>query len=268
MVNFNMRVLITGGSRGIGAAIAARYAAIYAQKATIAVLGRSLTEASHPKTPGTLLKTVEQIEAFGAKGIPFRVDMRDNASLSAVVEEALVAMDGLDILINNASALHLSRTPTIKQLDLLNSVNTKSTLVAIDRCKPSLETSRGAIVTLSPPLHLGNLDWISKHPAYTISKYSMTLATLGAASDRVRANTLWPRHTVATCATKRLEKEGYKNVHAHGRPVGDVARAVCELSVSHWNAQTLYDDDVLDLPSTNAPLDMFARVSTKHLRCD
>ena len=175
-------------------------------------------------------------------------------------------MKGLDILINNASVLYLSKSVNIKQLELMNNINTKSTLLGIETCKSALEASSGSIVTLSPPIHLANLDWISKYPAYTISKYSMTLATLGAASNKVRANCLWPRHTVSTSATKRLEREGHENVYTRGRSVVDVARAICELSTSQRNAQTVYDDDIVQLPATNAPLDMFAHENTKFMR--
>ena len=229
-------------------------------------MGRSLSKPSHPKTTGTLYDTVEKIQSFGASGIPLKVDMHDCDAVVKTFQKALYLMNGVDILINNASVLILSSNPTNKQLELLSNVNTKATMIGIDACKSDLRTSNGSIVTVSPPLHWANLEWISRHPAYTISKYSMTLATLGAASDSIRANCLWPRHTVSTSATKRLEDEGYDNVYSMGRQVEDVARAICELSTSNLNAQVVYDDEIVALPSTQAPLDVFARPCTKQLR--
>ena len=262
-----MRILITGGSRGIGAAIAAKYASIFTHKAVITVLGRSMNKPSHTKTPGTLLETVERVESFGAKGVAVKVDMQNYESVSSSLKTAIDGMGGLDILVNNASALYASQTLSKKQMDLLHNVNARATLLAIELCKPALQKSRrGSIVTISPPLRLGRLDWITRHPAYTISKYSMTLATLGAASETVHANCLWPRHTVATSATKRLEEQGFEGAYTRGRSVTDVARAVCELSLLNLNAQTVYDDEVVDLATTEAPLDMFARECTKRLR--
>ena len=121
---------------------------------------------------------------------------------------------------------------------------------------------------MSPPIRTGRLDWISPHPAYTISKYSMTLATLSAASFRIRANCLWPRHTVATHATRRLEDSlRMDGVYSRGRPPEDVAEAVYALATSEsMTGRALYDDEVLqDMPSTSAPLNLFSTEDARSL---
>ena len=173
-------------------------------------------------------------------------------------------MGGLDILINNASVLYLN--PTIKQMNLLYTVNTQASILTMKTVQQALTESKGSIVTLSPPINLAKLDWISCHPEYTISKYSMTLATLGNANNTVRANCIWPRYTIAKSATKTLEKIDYNRAFSEGRSVKDFASAVVALSLSNKNAETLYDDEILDLSQTQAPLQKFAYVCEKYLK--
>lgn len=254
-----MRVLVTGASRGIGAAVARAFAQKHGADATIAVLGRSLSEPSHGALSGTLLETMRAVESFGAGAIPLQANLRCAEETVDAVRSALRSLGGLDVLVNNASALDLQGR-TIRQMDLVHQVNARATLLMNTECRGALEESSGSVVTMSPPIRLGRLEWISPHPAYTVSKYSMTLSTLAFASERVRANCLWPRYTVATSATRRLERLGAPGApHAEGRPAEDVALAVYALATSTaWNAQTLFDDDVIQLPPTRAPLDLFA----------
>jgi citronellol/citronellal dehydrogenase len=254
-----MRVLVTGGSRGIGAATARLFAARGATQ--VALLGRSFSEPAHAALDGTLLQTARDVEACGAAALPFEVDFRDAKALQRVLGNALRSMGGLDVLVNNASALTLDAAPSPKQMDLLHQVNVRGTTLCLQTCREALaESAVGAAVTLSPPIRLGRLDWLRRHAPYTISKYGMTLATLAAAGGGVRANALWPRHTVATAATRALEAAGHPDVWSRGRDPGDVALAIHTLAVerTEWNARTLLDDEVCELPPPRgAPLDVF-----------
>lgn len=260
-----MRVIITGASRGIGAAIAREFARRHGSGLTVALLGRSMSKPTHPSLEGTLLDTTRQVEASGAAALPMEVDLRDGQALRDALSKLVHAFDGLDVLVNNASVLVADPHPTVKEMDLLHAVNVRATLIGLQECADALAASRGSVVTVSPPIRAGRLDWISAHPAYTLSKYGMTLATLGAASDRVRANCLWPRRTVATAATRRLEEAGLlPDAFSRGRDPAVVARAVHALAVetSH-NAECLFDEDLVDVPADGAPLDAF--VDEQHI---
>ena len=259
-----MKILITGASRGIGAAIAKTFAQKYSENAQIALLGRSLKEPSHPDTPGTLMDTVNMVNIYGSRPLPIGVDIQYPKDVVDSVNKVIDKMGGLDILINNASVLYLN--PTIKQMNLLYNVNTQASLLTMKTAHEALTESNGSIVTVSPPINLAKLDWISSHPEYTISKYSMTLATLGNATNNIHANCIWPRYTIATSATKRLETMGYDGAFSNGRSTKDFAWAVTELAVSNKNAETLYDDEIIDLPKTQAPLDIFSNHCIKHLK--
>ena len=258
-----MRVLVTGASRGLGAAIARAFARHHGAEARIALLGRSLAIPSHPELAGTLERTAREVRAAGATAVPVQVDLRHGEGLVRALCETVEQLGGLDVLVNNASALHARPHATVRQMDLVHQVNARATMLCNEVCAPHLEEARGAIVTLSPAIRLGRLEWISAHAPYTLSKYGMTLATLGRASDRVRANCLWPRRLVATAATRRLEREGLvEGAYTRGRDPDAVAEAVHRLATSHrWNAACLLDEDVLDEaelpPAPGAPLDLF-----------
>ena len=254
-----MRVLITGASRGIGAAVARAFAEHHGSNLRVALLARSKSKPSHPLLDGTLLETTRDVEARGGAAIPLEVDMRDGPALCQTVASALHSMGGLDVLVNNASVLAVERDASAKTMDLLHAVNARGTMLCLQECRAALEDSRGSVVTLSPPVRAGRLEWISAHPAYTLSKYAMTLATLGAASDRVRANCLWPKRTVATAATRRLEDAGaLPGAHSKGRDPRVVAEAVHHLATrSTCNAESLFDEDVVEMDRDDAPLDAF-----------
>ena len=256
-----MRVLVTGASRGIGAAIARRFA--FGKNASVAVLGRSLDAPSHPPLHGTLRETADAIELCGGKAFPYQVDMRDGEAVTETVASAIRDMGGLDVLINNASVLAVGPSAdTPKSMQLLSAVNTHATMLCLNTARPALEESAGNIVTLSPPIRLARLDWIQKHGvSYTLSKYSMTLATLASATRNVYANCVWPKYCVATAATYRLEREGVmRGAHSNGRPAEDTAEAVYRVAVTRrWNASALLDEDVYDMPPAHplAPLDAY-----------
>ena len=173
------------------------------------------------------------VNTYGARPLPIGVDIKYPKDLVDSVNKVIDKMGGLDILINNASVLYLN--PTIKQMNLLYNVNTQASLLTMKTANEALTENKGSIVTLSPPINLAKLEWISSHPEYTISKYSMTLATLGNASNNIRANCIWPRYTIATSATKRLEIMGYKGAFSDGRSSKYFAWAVAELAVSNKN---------------------------------
>ena len=152
------------------------------------------------------MDTVRDVESLGGCSIPIEVDLRCGDEVVACAETAIHAMGGLDVLVNNASVLDLKRDLSPKRMDLVHAVNARATLLMNQTCRDALDKAEGSIVTMSPSVRLATLQWIADHPSYTISKYSMTMSTLAFASSRVRANCLWPRYTVATSATRRIEE--------------------------------------------------------------
>lgn len=250
-----MRVLITGASRGIGAAVARQFAKLQ-PGCHLALLGRSLDASS--RSHGSLLGVAERCEDLGASATAFPVDHRSGEDTRDAIKTAIFHLGGIDVLVNNASCMWTSPVASPDKMDDLWSVNTKTTLVAIQEAEAPLRTSKGSIVTMSPPLRMCNTEWIRQHPAFTVSKYGMSIATLAAASSGVRANCLWPRHFVATEATRALEHT-IPGAYTDGRPPEDVALAVYVLAMNERvNCRTLMDDEVIPMPPTAAPLSMFA----------
>lgn len=249
-----MRVLVTGASRGIGAAVARRFAR---EGAHVALLARSQTAPSHTQLEGTLVDVARDIEVLGGHALPLFADLRDASETSAAVRSALSALGGrLDVLVNNASVLDLSEKPSEHRASLCMDVNARGTLSVSLACREALCTAGGAVVTLSPPVRLDRPEWLAGHTHYTVSKYAMTLTTLGMAGEGIRANCVWPRHTVATAATRRLESQ-VPGAYTRGRSPDDVAEAVYVLATSTRSGEALLDDEVLPLPPSAAPLDLF-----------
>lgn len=201
----NKTILITGASRGIGKAIALRLAK---DGANIIVAAKSTEE--NPKLGGTIYSAAEEIEAAGGKALPLQCDIRDEAQVQAVVEKGVATFGGIDILINNASAISLTPTEATepKRFDLMFDVNVRGTFFTSKACIPYLKKGDNPhILTLSPPVNL-DMKWFANHLAYTLSKYNMTMITLGLAAELkkygIAANALWPQTTIATAAVQNL----------------------------------------------------------------
>lgn len=252
-----MKVIITGASRGIGASVANFFTS--KTNCHIALLARSFDVPSHSNLNGSLLDVAKQIEKKGSRAYPIKCNMNDTNELDNTIDVILKEMKGVDILINNASILMLKKNPSLKERSIVHNVNALSTMVCIDKCLPFIEKSKGSILTISPPIDLKNISWIENTPSYTISKYSMTLATLGA-SNKVRANTLWPKRTIATSATKLLEDKGFsKNAFTDGRDPYEFAEAVYKVVTEDYNGNMLLDEDVIDMKPSEAPLDLYVK---------
>lgn len=194
-------VFITGASRGIGRSIALRAAA---DGANVVIAAK--TAEPHPKLEGTIFTVAAEVEQAGGKALPIQLDIRDEAAVEAAVKKTAETFGSIDILVNNASAISLTDTlgTPAKRFDLMHQINTRGTYVCAQACIPFLKRSANPhILTLSPPLNL-KPKWFKPHLAYTLSKYGMSLCTLGLAaefaSDGIAVNSLWPRTTIATAA--------------------------------------------------------------------
>jgi citronellol/citronellal dehydrogenase len=201
----NKTVLITGASRGIGKAIALRLAK---EGANIVVAAKSIEENS--RLGGTIFSAAKEIEDAGGQALPLQCDIRFEEQVNAVVQRAVEKFGGIDILVNNASAISLTSTEhtEAKRFDLMHSINVRGTFLVTKACIPHLRRSSNAhILTLSPPLNL-HPKWFANHVAYTITKYNMSMMTIGWATefkkDEIAANAIWPRTTIATAAVKNL----------------------------------------------------------------
>jgi citronellol/citronellal dehydrogenase len=202
----NKTVLISGGSRGIGKAIALRLARA---GANISIVGK--TAEPHPKLEGTIYTAAEQIEAAGGgQCLALQGDVRFEESINDVVAKTVERFGGIDILINNASAISLTSTEETeaKRFDLMHGINVRGTFLMSKACIPHLKKAVNPhILNLSPPLNL-DPKWFGKHVAYTISKYGMSMLILGLSEElrpsRIAANALWPKTTIATAAVQNL----------------------------------------------------------------
>jgi citronellol/citronellal dehydrogenase len=198
-------LFITGGSRGIGLAIALRAAA---DGANVALAAK--TAEPNPKLPGTIFTAAEEVEAAGGQALPLQCDVRDEEQVRAAVSRTVETFGGLDVLVNNASAIFLAGTldTPIKRFDLMHSVNARGTFLCSQAAIPHLRKSANPhILNLSPPLSL-DPKWFAPHCAYTMAKYGMSLCVLGMAeefkADGIAVNALWPRTAIATAALAML----------------------------------------------------------------
>ncbi len=201
----NKTVIITGATRGIGKAIALKLAE---QGANIVIASKSVTE--DPRLGGTIYSAAEEVEKAGGKALAVQCDIRFEEQIANVVNQTVEKFGGIDIMINNASAISLTPTDqtSAKRFDLMHSINVRGTFLMTQACLPFLKKSSNAhILTLSPPLNM-DPKWFGGHVGYTLTKYSMSMMTIGWAAEfkgvKIAANSLWPRTTIATAAVQNL----------------------------------------------------------------
>lgn len=240
-------ILMSGGSRGIGLAIAERAAR---DGAAVAILAK--TDTPHPRLEGTIHTAAAAIEAAGGRALPILGDVRDEESVAAAVEQTVETFGGIDVVVNNASAIDLSPTSelTMKKYDLMQDINCRGSFLLAKTALPYLERSASAhVLTLSPPI---NLDprWAGGQLGYTIAKYGMSLVTLGLAEEwrgrGIAANSLWPRTAIATAAVQNLL--GGDETMARSRSpqiMADAAHAVLTRDPQACSGRFLIDDEVL-----------------------
>lgn len=241
-------ILMSGGSRGIGLAIALRAAA---DGANIAMLAK--TDTPHPKLEGTIHTAAQQIRDAGGTALPIVGDVRDDDDITEAVMKTQGEFGGIDIVINNASVIDLSTSLDLgaKKYDLMQDVNVRGTFMLSRAAIPQLrEAANPHILSLSPPLN-PTPKWLGAHTGYTLAKFGMTMATLGIAAefaaDGIAANTLWPRTTIATAAVQNL-LGGDKVMAASRTPeiYADAAYAVLTKTAATYSGQSLIVEDVLE----------------------
>ncbi len=198
-------LFISGASRGIGKAIALRAAK---DGANIVIAAK--TAEPHPQLPGTIYTAAEEIEAAGGKALPCVVDIRNEKLVQQAIDKAVETFGGIDILINNASAISLTGTlyTSMKRFDLMHQINTRGTFMCSKLCIPHLKKSDNPhILNISPPLNM-DMKWFAPHVAYTMAKYGMTMCAMAMADEfkkeGIASNALWPRTAIATAAVKNL----------------------------------------------------------------
>ena len=238
-------VFITGASRGIGRAIALRCAH---DGANVAIAAK--TAEPHPRLQGTIHSVASEVEAAGGRALPLQLDIRDETAVEEAVRQTAEKFGGIDVLVNNASAISLTGTLStpIKRYDLMQTVNTRGTYLCSQACLPYLVRAENAhILTLSPPLNL-DPKWFAPHVAYTIAKYGMSLCTLGMAREfaaqGVAVNSLWPRTTIATAAVEVFFPE---SIQASRKPqiMADAAHAILTSDSRSTTGNFFIDEDVL-----------------------
>jgi citronellol/citronellal dehydrogenase len=239
-------LLITGASRGIGLAIGLRAAR---DGANVAILAK--TTEPHPRLPGTIYSAAEEIEGSGGHALPIAVDIRDEGQVAAAVTKTVERFGGIDILVNNASAISLTGTldTPMRRYDLMHQINARGTFACSQACLPHLmRADNPHILNLSPPLHL-EPRWFGPHVAYSMAKYGMSLCVLGMAEEfrgRVAVNALWPRTAIATAAVRNL-LGGDEAIRGCRKPeiVADAAHAILTRSAKDFSGHFLIDEDVL-----------------------
>lgn len=240
-------LIISGGSRGIGEAVAIRAAR---DGANIALLAK--TAEPHPKLPGTIYTAAAAIEEAGGRALPIVGDVRDDESVAGAVAQTVERFGGIDIVVNNASAIDLTATDDIpmKKYDLMQDINARGTFALSKAAIEHLRKSENPhILTFSPPVDLAP-EWFDQvGAAYTVSKFGMTILTLGfareLAADGIAANTLWPRTSIATAAVRNLLSEEMLRGARSADIMSDAAYAVLTKPAAEFTGRCLIDDDVL-----------------------
>ncbi|MEE7459524.1 short chain dehydrogenase [Methylorubrum populi] len=240
-------LFITGASRGIGLAIGLRAAR---DGANVAIAAK--TETPHPKLEGTIFTAAEAIERAGGRALPLVVDVRDEEAVKDALDRTAKQFGGIDIVVNNASAISLTNTPQteMKRFDLMHGINARGTYMVSKHAIPHLERAKNPhILMLSPPLDMAE-RWFSPHLAYTMAKFGMSLCVLGLAGELrgrgIAVNALWPRTTIATAAVKNL-LGGEALMQASRTPeiMADAAHAVFLKDATSFSGRFLIDDTFL-----------------------
>ncbi len=240
-------LFVTGASRGIGLAIALRAAR---DGANVAIAAKTVDP--HPKLPGTIYTAAKEIEDAGGKALPLIVDVRDEASVLEAVEKTVRTFGGIDICVNNASAIQLTGTlaTDMKRYDLMHQINTRGTFLTSKACIPHLKAAANPhVLMLSPPLDMSP-RWFAPHVAYTMAKFGMSLCVLGMAeefkADGVAFNALWPRTGIATAAIK-FALGGDEGMRQCRTPqiMADAAYAVFNKPSREFSGHFLIDDTFL-----------------------
>lgn len=240
-------VFITGASRGIGKAIGLKLAS---EGANIIVAAK--TAEPHPKLPGTIYTAAEEMEAAGGQALAVVVDIREEALIQDAVDQAVAKFGGIDILINNASAINLSGTAelSMKRYDLMHAVNTRGTFLTTKLCLPHLKKGNNPhVLNLSPPLNL-DPKWFGNHVAYTMAKYGMSMCVLGHAEEfkplGIAVNALWPRTTIDTAAVRNLlGGEALARQSRTPAILADAAYHILSKPSADCTGNFFLDDDVL-----------------------
>jgi citronellol/citronellal dehydrogenase len=240
-------LFITGASRGIGLAIALRAAR---DGANIAIAAK--TAEPHPKLEGTIFTAAKEIEAAGGKALPIACDIRFEDQVQAAVDQTASAFGGIDICVNNASAISLtpSTATDIKRYDLMHGINARGTFLVSKTCIPYLKKGANPhILMLSPPLDV-NVKWFAPHVAYSMAKFNMSIIALGLSGelkgDGIAVNTLWPRTTIATAAVKNL-LGGDALIRMSRTPaiMGDAAHVILTQDSTAFTGRFCIDDTLL-----------------------
>ena len=239
-------LFISGGSRGIGLAIALRAAR---DGANVAIAAK--TAEPHPKLPGTIFTAVEDINKAGGKGLAVQCDIREEQQVANAVAQTVEAFGGIDILVNNASAISLTGTlqTDMKRYDLMNNINARGTYLCGRLCIPHLKKADNPhILTLSPPLDMRS-KWFAPHVAYSTAKYGMSLCTLGWAEefrkDGIAANSLWPRTLIWTAAVRMIGGDPAQKQSRKPEIMADAAHAILTKNSREFTGNFCIDDIVL-----------------------
>lgn len=243
----NKTLFITGASRGIGLAMALRAAR---DGANIVVAAK--TTEPHPTLPGTIYTAAEEIEEAGGKALAIKVDIRDEEAVEAAVKQAVDTFGGIDVLINNASAIQLTGTlqTPMKRFDLMHGVNMRGTFMTSQKCLPHLlKSSNPHILNISPPLNMYE-HWFENHVAYTMAKYGMSMCVLGMAgefrSKGVGVNALWPKTAIATAAISNVVgSDEMMNKCRKPEIMADAAYAILTRDASQCTGNFFIDEELL-----------------------
>lgn len=268
LMNFEGKtIFITGASRGIGKSIGLRLAR---EGANIIVAAK--TAKPHPKLPGTIYTAAEEMEKAGGKALPVVVDVREQQKVQDAVNQAVKTFGGIDICINNASAIQLTSTleTDMKRYDLMHQINTRGTFLVSQTCIPHLlKAENPHVLNISPPLSM-ETRWFAPHVAYTMAKYGMSMCVLGMSGEfkgRIAFNALWPRTAIATAAVQMLGGEEMMRQSRKPEIMADAVFHVLSKDFKNYTGQFLIDEEVLQAEGVN-DFDVYAYAPGEKLMPD